>query len=64
MRQTFMSEKLISGLENALISLGEDNTFLKELKQTYLTEYGKIDGAKKYLSHLQEIEKKYYGEMK
>jgi hypothetical protein len=56
-----INEKGIGMLEKELIEMGEDATFLSQLRKTYVEEHGKPIGTNKYYSHLLEITKKYYG---
>ncbi|MFA5406692.1 MAG: hypothetical protein WC307_05035 [Candidatus Nanoarchaeia archaeon] len=50
----------ISQLEKELIAMGESKEYLEELHKTYKAEY-KESYERKYVSHLKEIMKKYYG---
>ena len=56
-----MTEKLIKQLEDLLIDLGEDGKWLNQLHETYKSEYSEKTYAPKYISHLKELQKKYYG---
>lgn len=60
-----MNEKVNKQLEDILVELGEDKTYLKMLKESYKESYqDKENWMRQYYSHLKEIEKKYYGQVK
>lgn len=56
-----MNENSINMLEKELIKMGEDETFIGQLRNVYVENFGKEVGLSEYFSHLKEITKKYYG---